>query len=122
MDETFLGDELFGADRTVPVEDKVDMAVKRVQKLSAAPKAAVGPIQANGQALHPRTQGVAGIAMDGEVVSNAGAECHTMEVNVITTNGRGTPHRASSMEACPEAEATEGTGSAHALFAGQQDT
>ena len=40
--ETFLGDELFGADRTVPVEDRVDKAVKRVQKLSAAAKAAVG--------------------------------------------------------------------------------
>ena len=40
--ETFLGDELFGADRTVPVEDRVDKEVKRVQKLSAAAKAAVG--------------------------------------------------------------------------------
>ena len=29
--DTFLGDELFGADRTIPIEDKVDGAVKRVQ-------------------------------------------------------------------------------------------
>ncbi len=40
--EIFLGNELIGADRTVPVEDKVDKAVKRVQKLLAAAKAAVG--------------------------------------------------------------------------------
>ena len=40
--ETFLGDELFGADRTIPVEDRVDSAVKRVQKLTTAAKAAVG--------------------------------------------------------------------------------
>ncbi len=40
--ETFLGDNLFGADRTIPIEDRVDNAVKRVQKLSAATKATVG--------------------------------------------------------------------------------
>ncbi len=40
--ETFLGDELFGANMTVPVEDRVDKAVKRVQKLSTAAKASVG--------------------------------------------------------------------------------
>ena len=40
--ETFLGDELFGADRTIPVEDRVDSAVKRVQELTTAAKAAVG--------------------------------------------------------------------------------
>ncbi len=40
--ETFLGDELFGADRAVHVEDRVDKVVKRVQKLSAATTAAVG--------------------------------------------------------------------------------
>ncbi len=31
--ETFLGDELFGADRTIPTEVRVDNAIKRVQKL-----------------------------------------------------------------------------------------
>ena len=40
--ETFLGDELFGADWTIPIEERVDKAVKRVQKLSAVAKAAVG--------------------------------------------------------------------------------
>ncbi len=40
--ETFLGDELFGADKTIPIEERVDKAVKRVQKLSAVAKAAVG--------------------------------------------------------------------------------
>ena len=40
--ETFLGDELLGADRTIPIEDQVDKAVKRFQKLSATTKAIVG--------------------------------------------------------------------------------
>ncbi len=33
--ETFLGDELFGADKTIPIEERVDKAIKRVQKFSA---------------------------------------------------------------------------------------
>ena len=40
--DTFLGDELFGADRTIPIEHKVDSAVKRVQKLTTTVKAIVG--------------------------------------------------------------------------------
>ncbi len=40
--ETLLGDALFGADRTIPVEERVDIAIKRVQKLTTAAKAAVG--------------------------------------------------------------------------------
>ena len=40
--EAFLGDELFGADMTIPIEERVDKAVKRVQKLSVATKATVG--------------------------------------------------------------------------------
>jgi hypothetical protein len=28
--ETFLGDELLGADRTIPIEERVDKAIKRV--------------------------------------------------------------------------------------------
>ncbi len=40
--DTFLGDDLFGADRTIPIEDKVDNAIKRVQKLSATNKVVVG--------------------------------------------------------------------------------
>ncbi len=46
--EIFLGDELFGTDGTVPIEERVDKAVKRVQKLSAATKAAVGLIGRGG--------------------------------------------------------------------------
>ena len=34
--DTFIGDDLFGADRTLPIPDRVDSAVKRVQKLSMA--------------------------------------------------------------------------------------
>jgi hypothetical protein len=40
--ETFLGDALFGADRTIPLEERVDNAVKRVQKLTTKAKEAVG--------------------------------------------------------------------------------
>ncbi len=40
--ETFLGDALFGADRTILVEERVDNAVKRMEKLTTAAKAAVG--------------------------------------------------------------------------------
>jgi len=39
---TFNGDELFGADKTVPIEERVDKTVKRVQKLSAVAKAGDG--------------------------------------------------------------------------------
>jgi len=34
--------KLFGADRTIPIEERVDSAVKRVQKLSASAKSEVG--------------------------------------------------------------------------------
>jgi hypothetical protein len=40
--ETFLRDALFGADGTIPVEERVDSAVKRVHKLTTAAKAVVG--------------------------------------------------------------------------------
>jgi len=30
--ETFLADDLSGADRTIPIEEKLDRAVKRFQK------------------------------------------------------------------------------------------
>ena len=40
--ETFLRDALFGADRTIPVEERVDSAVKRVQKLTTEAKATMG--------------------------------------------------------------------------------
>jgi len=40
--DTFLGAELFGANRTIPIEDRVDNAAKRVQKLTTISKATVG--------------------------------------------------------------------------------
>jgi hypothetical protein len=40
--KTFLGDALFGADRNILVEERVDNAVKRVQKLTTTTKAEVG--------------------------------------------------------------------------------
>jgi len=39
---TFLGDALFGADKTIPIEERVDNAVKRAQKLTRTTKATVG--------------------------------------------------------------------------------
>ena len=52
--ETFLGDNLFGADRTIPIEERVDNSVKRVQKLSTAPKAAVGKTSCGGSSAVKR--------------------------------------------------------------------
>ena len=40
--EAFLGDALFGTDRTIPIEERLDIAVKRVQKLTTSSKAAMG--------------------------------------------------------------------------------
>jgi hypothetical protein len=40
--ETFLGDDLFEVGRTISVEERVDIDVKRVQKLTATSKATVG--------------------------------------------------------------------------------
>jgi hypothetical protein len=55
--ETFLGDALFGADRTIPVEERVDSAVKRIQKLTTAVKAAVGQSSRGGNTLGKRGGG-----------------------------------------------------------------
>ena len=40
--DAYLGDDLFGAATTIPVEERIDNAVKRVQKPTATSKAAVG--------------------------------------------------------------------------------
>ena len=40
--DTFLGDDLLGRDRTILVEERVDIVVKRVQKLTASSKATLG--------------------------------------------------------------------------------
>ena len=40
--EIFLGDALFGADIIIRVEERVDSAMKRVQKLTTIAKAALG--------------------------------------------------------------------------------
>jgi hypothetical protein len=42
MEEIFLGDAFFGADKTILVEERVDSEVKRAQKLSTATKVVVG--------------------------------------------------------------------------------
>ena len=52
--DTFLGDELFGADRTIPIEDRVGSAVKRVQKLTTSAKAKVGQIGRGGYSANKR--------------------------------------------------------------------
>ena len=54
--DAFVGDDLFGADRSQPVEDRVDSAVKRVQKLSLAAKVA-GGFSGRGGAGGRRTAG-----------------------------------------------------------------
>ena len=40
--EMFLGEELFGADRTILTEERFDSAVERVQKLTRATKPTMG--------------------------------------------------------------------------------
>jgi hypothetical protein len=55
--ETFWGDDLFGADMTIPVEERMDNAVKRVQKLTTAPKEAVGQSGRGGSSLGKRGGG-----------------------------------------------------------------
>ena len=48
LQKLFFGDNLFGADRTIPIEERVDGAVKRVQKISTSAKAAVGKTSRGG--------------------------------------------------------------------------
>ena len=55
--ETFLGDALFAADRTIPVEERVDNAVKRVHKLAIAAKASVGQSSRGGSTFGRRGGG-----------------------------------------------------------------
>ena len=57
MAKTFLGDALFGADRTIPVEERVDNAVKRVQKLTTTAKASVGQADRGGNSSSRRGGG-----------------------------------------------------------------
>jgi hypothetical protein len=58
--ETFWGDALFGADRTIPVEERVVSAVKRVKKLTTATKAAVGQSSRGGSTPCRRGEGKRG--------------------------------------------------------------
>ncbi len=44
----FLCDELFGVNRIISIEDKVDGAVKRVNKLTAVAKATARPTGSDG--------------------------------------------------------------------------
>ena len=55
--ETFLGDALFGADTTIPVEEKADSAVKRVQKLMRTAKASMGKSSRGGNSSSRRGRG-----------------------------------------------------------------
>ena len=55
--ETFLGDALFGADKTIPVEERFDGAVKRVQKLTTTAKATVGQASRGGNTSGKRGGG-----------------------------------------------------------------
>ncbi len=42
MEENFVGDDFFGADRKLPLKERMRASVKEVQKLSAQAKADVG--------------------------------------------------------------------------------
>ncbi len=49
-----MGDDLFGAYRTILIEDGVANAVKRIQKLSSATKAVVGKTSRGDSSTGPR--------------------------------------------------------------------
>ena len=55
--KTFLGDALFGADRTIPIEERLDNVAKRVQKLTTSAKAAVGQSGRGGSTFGRRVGG-----------------------------------------------------------------
>ncbi len=42
VEENFVGDEFFGADRKLPLKDRMRASVKEVQKLSSQVRAALG--------------------------------------------------------------------------------
>ena len=55
--EAFLGDPIHGAERIVPVEDRVDSAIKRVQKNTPAQRAAIGQLAGRGGSTTGRRGG-----------------------------------------------------------------
>ncbi len=42
MEENFIGDDFFGADRKLPLKERMRASIKEVEKLSAQAKVAVG--------------------------------------------------------------------------------
>ncbi len=52
--DTFLGDNLFGADHTIPIQDTIYNTVKRIKKLSATTKATLREIGCCGSSTDPR--------------------------------------------------------------------
>ena len=62
--ETFLRDALLGVDITIPVEERVDNAVKRVHKLTIAAKASVGQSSCGRSAFGSRGGGRRGGFID----------------------------------------------------------
>ena len=52
--DNFWEDDLFGADRTIPIEGRVDNGVKRVRKLTTTTTATVGQIGRGGSSACKR--------------------------------------------------------------------
>jgi hypothetical protein len=81
--ENFLGDALFGADKTIPVEERVDNAVKRVHKLTTAAKATVGQSGRGGS-----TSGIRGGGRRGRFSSyNGGSTPYRETTTTIACRG-----------------------------------
>jgi len=66
--DTFLGDKLFGAHRTIPSEDRVGSAVKKVQKLTTTARATMGHTGCGGYSASKR----GGAGRRGGINSNEG--------------------------------------------------
>jgi hypothetical protein len=57
MADTFLGDDLFVAKKTIPVEERVDNAINRIHKLTATYRATIGQSVRGGNTFGKRGGG-----------------------------------------------------------------
>ncbi len=106
--ETFLGDHLFGAYRTIPIEDRVDNAVKRVQKLTTTAKATLGQSSRGGSSVVKRV---------GAAVSMGTGRGTTTTISDLVKLFLTANHMMGPLAAMGAAEMEETTGSAHVLYA-----
>ena len=81
--DTFLGDEVFGEDRTIPIEYRVDDVVKRVQKFTTSAKPTVGQTDRGGHSAIKR----GGAGRRGGSNSNGAGRTTSGRITTATTTG-----------------------------------